>query len=250
MNGQLSLFDEDTPQPLDLLGGVETQSKIQLFNGDCQEILKNIPDKSIDLVVTDPPYEFDSDGGGGAFGSKNEKYHNELKEANITRGFDENILAELIRVMKKVNIYIWCNKKQIHKYLDYFEKYNVTILTWHKSNPVPMCSNKYLSDTEYCLHFRETGVKIYGNFKTKFTYWITPLNQKEKKLYGHPTIKPLNIIENLIINSSNENDTVLDCFMGSGTTGVACKKLNRNFIGIEISKEYFEIAKKRINEDL
>lgn len=71
---------------------------------------------------------------------------------------------------------------------------------------------------------------------------------EDKKLYKHPTIKPLNIIENLVINSSNENDVVLDCFMGSGTTGVACKKLNRKFIGIEIDEKYFEIAKNRIEE--
>ena len=67
------------------------------------------------------------------------------------------------------------------------------------------------------------------------------------KIYKHPTIKPLNIIENLIINSSNENDIVLDCFCGSGTTGVACKELNRKFIGIEIDREYHKIAVDRLN---
>lgn len=72
-------------------------------------------------------------------------------------------------------------------------------------------------------------------------------------MYKHPTIKPLDIIKNLIINSSQEGDTVLDCFMGSGTTGVACKELNRNFIGMEINEEYYQIAKDRIlgnNEQL
>ena len=78
------------------------------------------------------------------------------------------------------------------------------------------------------------------------TVYYTPINQKDKELYDHPTIKPLSIIKNLVKNSSKENDVVLDCFMGSGTTGVACKQLNRNFIGIEIDKKYFEIAKNRI----
>ena len=89
---------------------------------------------------------------------------------------------------------------------------------------------------------------MYGTYKTKFKYYVTPLNQKDKKLYGHPTIKPLFIIENLIVNSNQENDVVLDCFMGSGTTGVACKNTNRKFIGIEISDEYFATAEKRIYE--
>lgn len=150
--------------------------------------------------------------------------------------------------MKKINIYIWCNKEQIYQYLHYFKQYNFELLSWHKTNPVPTCNNKYLSDTEYLLFFRENGVKINGNYETKKKYYVTPTNKEDKKLYKHPTVKPLNIIENLIINSSKESDTVLDCFMGSGTTGVACKKLNRDFIGMELDERYFEIAKERINE--
>ena len=86
------------------------------------------------------------------------------------------------------------------------------------------------------------------SFEDGSALFQAPINIKDKKLYNHPTIKPITIIEKLIRNSSNENDLILDCFMGSGTTGVACKNLNRNFIGIELSKEYFEIAKERINE--
>lgn len=163
-------------------------------------------------------------------------------------GIDNNVLDELLRVMKKCNIYIWCNKQQLRQYIDYFEEkgYNTDLLTWHKTNPVPTCNNKYLSDTEYILFFRENGVKIYGTYATKKKYYVTPTNKEDKKLYNHPTIKPLEIIKNLIINSSNENDVVLDCFMGSGTTGVACKELGRNFIGIELDEKYFNIAKERI----
>lgn len=71
-------------------------------------------------------------------------------------------------------------------------------------------------------------------------------NVADKKLWNHPTIKPLDFTEKIIRNSSRKGETVLDPFMGSGTTGVACKKLERNFVGIELSKEYFEIAEKRI----
>lgn len=228
---------------------------IDLRQGDCLELMKDIPDKSIDLVVIDPPYDFMSKhysfgktyAGAGAFGTLSRTYHKELDDSNIITGINEDVLKELIRVQKKVNIYIWCSKEQILKYMNFFKDYNMDLLTWHKTNPVPTCSNKYLSDTEYILFFREKGVKIYGTYATKKKYYVTPTNKEDKKLYKHPTIKPLEIIENLIINSSQENDTILDCFMGSGTTGVACKNLNRNFIGIELDEKYFNIAKERIN---
>lgn len=229
---------------------------IDLRLGDCLEIMKDIPDKSIDLVVIDPPYDFMSKhysfgktyAGAGAFGTLSRTYHKELDDSNIITGINEDVLKELIRVQKKVNIYIWCSKEQILKYMNFFKDYNIDLLTWHKTNPVPTCSNKYLSDTEYILFFREKGVKIYGTYATKKKYYVTPTNKEDKKLYKHPTIKPLEIIENLIINSSQENDTILDCFMGSGTTGVACKNLNRNFIGIELDEKYFNIAKERIEK--
>ena len=222
-----------------------------LLKGDCLELMKDIPDKSIDLVVIDPPYEKKGNGyycGGGAFGSTNREYHSVLDENNLLNGIDNACLDELMRVMKKVNIYIWCNKTQLRQYIDYFEDKGCSteLLAWHKTNPVPTCNNKYLSDTEYLLFFREKGVKIYGVYATKRKYYVTPTNKQDKDKYGHPTVKPIEIIQNLIINSSKEGDTVLDCFMGSGTTGVACVNTGRNFIGIELDENYFNIAKERI----
>lgn len=221
---------------------------IDLRQGDCLEIMKTIPDKSIDLVVIDPPYEINANGSGGAFGKEKRNYHAEVK--TLSDGITNLVLDELVRIMKKINIYIWCNKNQLRQYIDYFENLGATtdLLTWHKTNPVPTCNNKYLSDTEYLLYFRKDGIPMYGTYATKKKYYVTPTNKEDKKKYGHPTIKPLNIVENLIINSSQEHDTVLDCFMGSGTTGVACKELNRNFIGIELDEKYFNIAKERIEQ--
>ena len=222
--------------------------------GDCLELLKQLPDKSVDLVVTDPPYDFMSKhgsnnyAGAGAFGTLGRTYHKELSNSNIIKGINNDVLDELVRVMKKVNIYIWCNKEQIKQYLDYFKEYNMELITWHKTNPVPTCSNKYLSDTEYLLFFREKGVKIYGSYETKKKYYVTPTNKEDKKLYQHPTIKPLEIIQNLIINSSQEGDVVLDCFLGSGTTAVAAVNTNRHYIGFELNEEYFDIACKRLDE--
>ena len=229
----------------------ERERVCKLINDDCLNVLKNIPDNSIDLIVTDPPYEIETNGA-GLYKQDDKQYIKELN--SIKNGFSDDILDELCRVMKKINIYIFCSQKQIIHLLDYFvtkRKCNYNLLTWHKTNPIPACGNKYLTDTEYILFFREKGVKIFGEFNTKFTYYVTPLNQKDKKQWRHPTIKPLSIIENFIVNSSVQDDLVLDCFMGSGTTGVAALKNNRNFIGIELDKSYYDIAVKRIsNKDI
>ena len=91
-------------------------------------------------------------------------------------------------------------------------------------------------------------MRIYGKFSTKFTYYVTPKNVKDKRLHNHPTIKPLDIIQNLVVNSSQEDDIILDHFLGSGTTAVACLNTNRKFIRIELDNTYFEVAKKRIEE--
>ena len=207
-----------------------------------------MPDKCVDLVVTDPPYDIETSGA-GLYKQDDKQYVKEL--VGMKDGFSEEILDELCRVMKKINIYIFCSQKQIIPLLDYFVKRkgcNWNLLSWHKSNPIPACGNKYLTDTEFILFFREKGVKVYGSFDTKKTYYVTPLNQKDKKKYGHPTCKPEEIVKNLIVNSSNEGDVVLDCFMGSGTTGAVSVGITRKFIGMEINDQYFEIANERINK--
>ena len=222
-------------------------STYKLYQGDCLEVMKGISDRSIDLVVTDPPYEI-STSGAGMYKQADKQYVKELND--MKDGFSEEVLDELCRAMKKINIYFFCSQKQIIPLLNYFvkkKKCNWNILSWHKTNPIPACGNKYLTDTEFILFFREKGVKVYGSFDTKRTWYATPLNQSDKKKYGHPTVKPLSILENLVVNSSQEGEVVLDCFMGSGSTGVACKNLNRNFIGIELDEHYFNIAKERIN---
>lgn len=206
------------------------------MQGDCLELMRSFPDRSVDLVVTDPPYIIETSGA-GIYKQADKQYVKELN--GINNGFDEKVLDELCRVMKKINVYFFCSQKQIIPLLDYFVKKkrcNWNLLCWHKTNPVPACGNKYLTDTEFILFFREKGVKIYGEFNTKFTYYISPLNQKDKKQYGHPTIKPIELVQNFVVNSSKEGETVLDCFMGSGTTGVACVNTNRDFIGIELEQ--------------
>lgn len=225
-----------------------------LYNEDCYRAMKDIPDKSVDLIVTDPPYEWQRGGEmTGLFrkGVSSRKFMYQIENSKIDKGIDWNILDEFVRVLKKINIYIWCNKDQLYKYMEYFvgkKQCYFEIIIWNKTNITPLCGNKYLTDKEYCLFFREKGVPILGSYDTKKTVYISSANRDDKDKFEHPTIKPMQIIKNLIINSSNENDIVLDCFAGSGTTLVAAKDLGRHYIGFEIDKKWYDIAKNRLNK--
>ena len=225
----------------------------KIHQGDALHKLKEIKDKSVDLVIIDPPYLIENTKAGGKspLAKSIQGINNQIKEHNITNGYNLEILKELLRVMKKTNIYIWCNHKQIPEYLDFFVTKNncsFDILIWNKTNAMPLFNNKYLTDKEYCLYFRKGAFCNPNNYQDAKTVFYQPINVKDKKLWKHPTIKPLNIIETLIKNSSKENEIVLDCFIGSGTTAVASIKTNRNFIGIELEEEYVNIASQRIQK--
>ena len=136
-------------------------------------------------------------------------------------------------------------------YIKYFNlklKCKLEVIIWSKTNPMPLYNNKYMNDKEYCLYFRNGGYCSPKNYEDAKTVYISKANVEDKKLYEHPTIKPLELIRKMIRNSSKENDIVLDCFLGSGTTSVACILENRKYIGFEINKKYFDIANKRIAE--
>lgn len=136
---------------------------VNLFNDDAINVLRTLPDKSVDLVVTDPPYDMDYESSAGCFGADNRPYHKELDF--VSKGIDNSYLEEICRVMKKINCYFFCNKEQLRQYIDFFcdKGASVDLLTWHKVNPTPMCDNKYLSDTEYILFFREKGSESLRN---------------------------------------------------------------------------------------
>lgn len=216
--------------------------------GDCYELIKELPDKSIDLIVTDPPYQLETEGSKENSISKSfANCNSELK--NIDEGIRLEILDEYMRVLKKPNIYIWCNKKQIPDYLDYFVKKHecsFEIMTWLKTNPTPLCGGNYLIDKEFCLYFRK-GINLNTRFDTAFTYWQTPKNKADKDIFYHPTCKPTFILKMLIENSSNERDIVLDTFCGSGSTCISAKELNRNFVAFEINPKWCKIANDRLN---
>ena len=190
--------------------------------GDSYKLIKNIPDNSVDLVIIDPPYLFDNFGG-GCFGNDRKKSRQELEK--IRNGFDYLIIQELKRVMKKTNIYIFCSKAQLKDYFNIFTEENIDLLVWHKTNPIPAISNNYLSDLEYCFFAREKGVEVHCTYERSSKLYQSPMNKKDKEKYKHPIIKPLILIEKLILNSSNERDVVLDCFSRKRNNLRSCKRI-------------------------
>ena len=132
----------------------------------------------------------------------------------------------------------------------FIDKYNCryNLLVWCKSNPIPATNNVWLPDLEYCLVFKEKEAPNYNDgYELKSKWYVSPINKNDKELYEHPTIKPLDLIKRHILHSTQPNDIVLDCFLGSGTTAVACKELGRNFIGFELNPKYYELANDRLN---
>lgn len=167
---------------------------------------------------------------------------------HLSDGIDYAIFDEFKRVMKKVNLFIWCSKLQLIDILNYWGKdNNYEVLVWVKTNPTPQTNNVWLPDIEYCLYFREKGVKLNDGYDIKSKWYQAPINKADKDLYDHPTIKPLDLVKKHLLHTTQENDIVLDTFIGSGTTAVACKELKRNYIGFELDETYYKIAVDRIN---
>lgn len=225
----------------------ENKNNIKLYNGDCLEIMKGIPDKSINLIVTDPPYKTIT---GGNPKDKHKRPKGILKDNNGLFKYQkidmESWIAECYRVLQEeTHCYFFTNCLNLNNMINIslkcgFKLHN--ILVWKKNNCTP--SQWYMKDAEYILFLRKGRAKYINNISTKTVLEFD--NILKNKL--HPTQKPIDLISLLITNSSNQEETVLDPFMGSGSTGVACLNTNRKFIGIELDDNYFEIAKNRIND--
>ena len=212
---------------------------VDLRLGDCLELMKDIPDGSVDLVLTDPPY-------GMAFKSnyRKEKY-NEIQNDKSLEWL-ERYISECYRVLKNNSaIYCFCSWHNVDVFKQAIEKkFKIkNILIWEKNN-TSMGDLKASYAPKYeMIIFAHKGRKLLNGFRYAD---IIKANRTGNKL--HPTEKPVDLLELFIKNSSDENAVVFDGFMGSGSTGVACMNTNRNFIGIELDECYFNIAKKRIEE--
>ncbi len=171
--------------------------------------------------------------------------------------FTETWIKEIMRILKPTgSLYVFYSKEEIIFLKRAIEKsggYWKSELIWHKTNPVPNFRKRSYTSSIEAIGY---AVKEKGNFIFNFKTQKEMHNFLEsgicqgKERTKHPTQKPLWIIKHFIEVSSNEKDTILDCFMGSGTTGVACVNTNRKFIGIELDENYFKIAEERIESSL
>lgn len=233
---------------------LDLQNKI--YNMDCYEGIKQIPSSSVNCIYTDVPYLYNNGGEGSSNLSKRIfKTTTTLSSSGIDSGFDYSILSEFVRVLKKINCFIWCSKLQILDILNWFvswsansgRKITYEILVWAKTNPTPACNNVWLPDLEYCLYFRESGVPLNPGYSHKHKWYSSGLNVLDKKDFLHPTCKPVDCIKNHLAHTTQPGDLVLDPFLGSGSTCVACKELGRSYCGFEINPDFFKSAQDRLS---
>jgi len=215
--------------------------------GDCLEVLKDIPDKSIDLVVTDPPYNMNYSGRGKVINSFDGFENDNLDEEEHSKWFS-NVLYELYRVLKdNTSIYIWIdfrNYARIYGLINELFKIKNCIV-WNKESFG--MGAYYRFQHEFCIF------AIKGKPELNIGHNISDVWSFKRDVianYQHPTQKPIDCSFIPISHASKQNDIILDPFLGSGTTAVAAKQLKRNFIGIEISEKYCEIARKRLGQEV
>lgn len=220
-----------------------------IYNVDCYKAIKEIPDKSIDCIYTDIPYLY-ARGGGGRSALAQRTLSKKSAIASFSNGIDYSIFDEFFRVLKKVNIFVWCSRIQLLEIANIFadKGLNVDLLVWCKTNPQPTGNNVWLPDLEYCLYARERGVRLNDGYELKSRWYNSPINQGDKEKFAHPTIKPLKLVERHLLHTTQVGDVVADFFMGSGTTCVVAKNINRQYIGFEIDKKWFDVARNRLNK--
>ncbi len=208
-----------------------------LIHGDCITEMKKMQDNSVDFTLTDIPYD-------GVNRKSNGLRNLDKDKADILTFDLSAFLPEILRVTKN-NICIFCGRGQFSEIYKFFLQQNGTVrpLIWQKTNPSPMNGQfVYLSGVEFAVWFKKTNSNVF-NAHCKNTVFKFPCGSSE----FHPTEKNHALLKDLILDNTNNFDTVFDCCMGSGSTGIVAKQLNRNFIGIELNEKYFKLAEKRIN---
>jgi len=214
---------------------------INLMNGNSLELMKDIPDSSIDLIVSDPPY-------GMNFQSnyREEKYDAIENDQNLD--WLEGFVEEAYRVLKEnTAIYCFCSWHNVDIFKATIQKMFTikNILVWEKNNTsMGDLQGSYAPKHEFVI-FAHKGRRILNGFR-----YADIIKAKRTGNEYHPTEKPVDLLALFIKASSDVGEIVLDPFMGSGSTGVACIKTGRKFIGIELNQNYFSTAVKRINGDV
>ncbi|MFN3827800.1 MAG: DNA-methyltransferase [Micavibrio sp.] len=206
-----------------------------LYLGQCEDILPSIG--RVDILCMDPPYEFRAVGG-GAF-RKDRQCMDDIIENGLDQGFDIQIINGLLYR----SVVVFCHNDQLHKILPHIagNYHRHAVCFWEKQNPMPVANKHYMPDLEPYIHAWNQDGHPLGDLVDKRRVIRTPNGASE---FDHPTVKPLAVMEKIMRNANG--DSVLDPFMGTGSTGVAAVKCGKKFIGIERQEKYFDIACKRI----
>lgn len=233
-----------------------------LHNQDCIEVMTNIEENSVDLILTDPPYNL------GNFMKERDTNLKKMRDNFFgSAGWDDlsfeeweesmnSFFEESVRVLKhggSMIVFMAIIKvESIIKIAERHGLYYKTTGIWHKLNPMPRNMNlHFVNSTETWIYFtykKKTGTFNNDGKMIHDFIEIAVASNGERKFGKHPTQKPVKLMEFFVNVLSNENDTILDPFMGSGSTGVAVIKNNRNFIGVELNEKYYNIARQRIEE--
>lgn len=223
-----------------------------IYNDDCKKLIKNIPDQSIDLILTDPPYNI------GPYSSGNIKFKNRKDMNNDIADWDQDVIDPLclvndfVRILKPTgNIFIFTGSNYFGKWHSVLDPIFDTFqyMCWHKTNPTPSVrKSSFLNSIELIVCCWNKGhTWNFINQREMHNFMETSICMGHERL-KHPTQKPVKILQHIINITTNPGDTVLDPFMGVGSSGHAALNLSRNFIGYELEKEYFDMATERLNK--
>ncbi len=229
---------------------------IEVSNKSCFDLLPGIRDNFVDLVLIDPPYEVSRDTNfqsGEETGRDTDRFRVSMDFGEWDNGFTglDKVVEECYRILRPGGTIIcFYDIWKITTLKDYYEKAGfkqIRFIEWIKTNPVPINSKvNYLTNAREIAVVGVKGGK--PTFHSEYDKGIYEFPICHDKGRFHPTQKPLALIEALVEKHSNEGDFVLDCFFGSATTAVACKNLNRSFIGCELNEEYYKKALDRIKD--
>lgn len=216
-----------------------------LFNKDCMYQMKTMSDLSVNMTITDIPY-----GNVSKKGEERAKYNGQLRKIDKGKAdeetFDLKVFLEEVARITDGSIYIFCGIEQLSEVYTYFENHKdfmVRQCAWRKTNPSPSNGqHMWLYSFENCVFAKRRKTKFHAHCKS--SVWDYPVMRGKI----HPTQKPLELFEYLITSSTDESDIVFDPCIGSGTTAVASIKNNRQWLGCELDKNYFDLANERINK--
>ena len=213
-----------------------------VIHGDCHSELKKIQNHSIDLILTDPPYQMSDDK------TQIRRFHYETLNEEWDKDYNISWVSEIERLLKPTGqVLIFCSQKLLAQYLNILNPVR-QILHWERTNPVPALRRYYWFSVEYILWKTMSNLFTFEKKLARQDVFNYPTCAGHER-YKHPTQKPLELIKQLVQVHSTVGDVILDPFAGTGTCAVACKQLGREFILIEKEEQYINMINQRLSQE-